>query len=161
LDNISRTKRKQAAEGLQDMGAQLVDLDVALLETLELPDDLKEAVAAARKIKSHGARKRQLQYIGRLMRQYDTEMVQVALQKMEGRQDQERRRFKRVERWRDELVSGDDVRLDWLLQNFAQIDQQQLRRLVGCARGLDSQMNPKEAGRKLFRLLSRLEGDGS
>jgi ribosome-associated protein len=159
LEKVSRTQKKKAAEGLQEMGEQLVDLDDAQLGALDLPNDLKEAVAAAKKIKSHGARRRQLQYIGRLMRDYDTNVVQEALEKIEARGDRERRRFKRVERWRDELVAGDDKRLHWLVENFTPIDQQQIHHLVDCARGLTSQINAKEAARKLFRLLSRLTGD--
>jgi ribosomal 50S subunit-associated protein YjgA (DUF615 family) len=56
-------------------------------------------------------------------------------------------------------VNGDEGRLNWLLANHPDIDQQQLNHLVNCARGVTTQMNAKEAARKLFRFLSRLEGE--
>jgi ribosome-associated protein len=158
LEKLSKTKKKKAAEYLQKVGEDLIALDDAQLEALDLPTDLKSAVSETRNFKSHGAYRRQLQFIGRLMRNYDTGTIQKALQKLAAKDDEERRRFKIVERWRDELVSGDMDRLNWLLANHPAIDQQQLNRLVSCARGVTTQMNAKEAARKLFRFLSRLEG---
>ena len=141
------------------MGEKLLDLPETQLESLELPNDLKAAVIAARKIKSHGALRRQLQYIGRLMRHCDSDAVQEALQELEAREDDERRRFKRVELWRDKLVAGDDALLSRLMENFSRADQLQLEYLVGCARGLTRPMDAKTAARKLFRFLSRLDSD--
>jgi ribosome-associated protein len=159
LEKLSRTKKKKAAEDLQKIGEDLVALDDVQLDVLDIPPDLKAAVLETRSFKSHGAYRRQLQYIGRLMRNYDTEIIQQALQKMSAKDDEKRRRFKIVERWRDELVNGDEGRLNWLLVNHPDIDQQQLNHLVNCARGVTTQMNAKEAARKLFRFLSRLEGE--
>ncbi len=153
MDKISRTKKKKAAQGLQKIGEQLVDLNGAQLDGLDLPPDLKEAVAETRKFKSHGARRRQLQYIGRLMRNCDAGVVQEALLKMAAKEDQNRRRFKLAERWRDELVGGDDDRRTWLLENFPAVDPQHLDHLISCARGVADQMNTKEAARQLFRFL--------
>ena len=81
MEKVSRTKRKRLAEALQQQGEQLLELDDAQVQALDLPLELKEAVIAARRTRSHGARRRQLQYIGRLMRNYDSEMVRTALQK--------------------------------------------------------------------------------
>ena len=159
MEKISRTKKKRAAENLQKIGEQLVALDMAQLEALDLPIDLKEAASEAHNFKSHGARRRQLQYIGRLMRNYDTEVVQEALLKLEAEADDKRRRFKMVKNWRDELVGGDEDRLSWLVDNFPALDQQQLNHLVNCARGVTTQLNAKEAARRLFRLLSKLQED--
>jgi ribosome-associated protein len=159
LEKLSKTKKKKAAENLQKMGEDLVALDEAQLEALDLPPDLKAAIGETRSFKSHGARRRQLQFIGRLMRNYDTGIIQQALQKMAAADEEKRRRFKIVERWRDELASGDEGRLNWLLANYRNIDAHQLNHLVNCARGVTTQMNAKEAARKLFRFLSRLEGE--
>jgi len=141
------------------MGEDLVALDDAQLDVLDLPSALKTAVCETRTFKSHGAYRRQLQYIGRLMRNYDTGIIQQALQKIAANDDEKRRHFKIVERWRDELVNGDEGRLKWLLANYPDIDQRQLHHLVNCARGVTTQMNAKQAARKLFRFLSRLMGE--
>ncbi len=79
----SKTQRKAAMHALQDLGVRLVELEprrlAVLASELELPDRLIEAVAQARGITAWGARKRQLQYIGRLMREVDPEPLQRAL----------------------------------------------------------------------------------
>jgi len=67
----SKSQRKRDAHALQVLGARLVELPPALLTRLELPDVLREAVLAMRGMPSHGARTRQIQYIGKLMRQLD------------------------------------------------------------------------------------------
>ena len=157
MEKISRTQKKKAAQALQKKGEQLVGLSDADFDALEIPDELREAVTLARKLTRHEARRRQLQYVGRLMREFGSEVIDEALQKIASREEARRRQFKIVERWRDELVSGDDERRQWLLENFPDIDSLQLEHLILSARGLRSQHNPKNAARKLFRFLSRLD----
>lgn len=157
MQRISRTQKKKAAQVLQKKGERLVALSDADFQLLEIPDELKEAMAMARKMTRHEARRRQLQYVGRLMREIDGEVIDEALGKIAAHEQSERRQFKIVERWRDELVSGDAERRQWLLENFPDIDAPQLERLILNARGLRSQHNPKNAARELFRFLSRLD----
>ena len=81
-DDKSRTRKKNEARALQRLGEQLVALPHGLLETMELPDELLTAIALARKIKSHGARRRQIQYIGVLMRHIDPQPIATALERI-------------------------------------------------------------------------------
>jgi ribosome-associated protein len=67
----SKTQRKREAHALQTLGIQLVALSIVQLARLELPEALHEAVVAAQRMRAHGARTRQMQYIGKLMRQLD------------------------------------------------------------------------------------------
>ena len=157
MEKVSRTQKKKAAENLQKVGERLAGLEDAQLEALDLPGELKQAVWELRRFKSHGARKRQLQYIGRLMRNYDTGIVQEALLQTDARQSEKRRQFKRLEHWRDELLAGDNRRVEWLVENYPGIDRDRLAFLVNCARGISTQMNAREAARKLFRFLSQLQ----
>lgn len=78
----SRTRKKNEDRALQRLGEQLVTLPPGRLKRLELPDELLEAVEFARKIKSHGARRRQIQYIGVLMRHIDPQPIQAALDRL-------------------------------------------------------------------------------
>jgi ribosome-associated protein len=78
-DYKSRTQKKNEAKALQRLGEQLVALPFSQLETMELPDKLLTAIESARKIKSHGARRRQIQYIGALMRHIDPQPIETAL----------------------------------------------------------------------------------
>jgi ribosome-associated protein len=71
----SKTQRKRDAHALQALGAQLVALSTAQLARLDLPESLHEAVVAAQRMRAHGARTRQMQYIGKLMRQLDPRVL--------------------------------------------------------------------------------------
>ncbi len=78
----SRTRRKNEDRALQRLGEQLVALPFGQLETMGLPDELLTAIECARKIRSHGARRRQIQYIGALMRHIDPEPIEIALERI-------------------------------------------------------------------------------
>lgn len=78
----SRTRKKNEARALQHLGEQLVALPFGQLETMELPDELLAAIEFANKIKSHGARRRQIQYIGALMRHIDPKPIETALKRI-------------------------------------------------------------------------------
>lgn len=81
----SRTQKKKEDRALQLLGEGLTALPPEQLATLELPEELAEAVAAARNIKSHGARRRQMQYIGTLMRHVDPQPIREALERLKKR----------------------------------------------------------------------------
>ena len=91
------------------------------------------------------------------MREMDNQQIDSALQALEAGQERQKRQFACVERWRDELVAGDDGRLDWISDNVPGVDRQQLARLVADARGSTNPAAVKTASRRLFRYLSGLE----
>jgi ribosome-associated protein len=159
MESPSRTKKKKIAQALQKLGERLVQLGDAQFAALSLPEALLEAVAMARQMKSHGAKRRQLQYIGRLMRAYDPADIEKALERITAGEDEKKRHFKRVERWRDELVDGDEERLAWLAEHCPSIDLQKLGELVGNAQTAHSDADKKKAGRLLFRYLTRVCAD--
>ncbi len=84
-DYKSRTQKKNEAKALQRLGEQLLALPLSQLETMEVPDELIKAIKSARKIKSHGARRRQIQYIGAIMRHIDPEPIKTALDRIKSR----------------------------------------------------------------------------
>ena len=81
-DNKSRTQKKKEDRALQRLGEQLVALPLGQLETMELPVELLAAIKLAHKIKSHSARRRQIQYIGTIMRYIDPQPIEAALQRI-------------------------------------------------------------------------------
>ncbi len=81
---------KKKAQALQRLGERLVALNEKQVKALVLPDELKEAVALVHEMKSHEARRRQLQYIGRLMREIDALAVEAAIAKLQSRENRER-----------------------------------------------------------------------
>jgi ribosome-associated protein len=84
-DDKSRTRKKNEDRALQRLGEQLAALPRVQLAAMELPDELLTAIESARKIKSHGARRRQMQYIGVLMRHIDLQPIQTALDRIQSK----------------------------------------------------------------------------
>ena len=76
----SRTQKKKEDQALQRLGEQLVALQPRLLANMDLPDELLENIKFARKIKSHGARRRQIRHIGALLRHMDSQPIETALE---------------------------------------------------------------------------------
>lgn len=154
----SRTQKKKAAEALQKTGEQLLSLRDAQLDALALPAELREALTAARAMRTRGARRRQLQYIGSLMRSIDADTLRRRLEAVTLQGHNEARRFKQVERWRDELVAGDPERREWLLAEYPQIDPNELAQLIQAAGPDKSAEQRRKAGKALFRYLRQFVG---
>jgi ribosome-associated protein len=149
---VSRTQKKHAVEELQKLGAALVELPLAHLETLALPAALFAAVCEAQRITSHGARRRQMQYIGKVMRKVDPEPVRAALAAVAGSSAAARAQQKRLESWRERLI-GDDEALTAYAGEHPGADLQSLRTLIRNARKEIAESKPPRAQRELFRVL--------
>ncbi len=101
----SKTRRKHAMHALQDLGESLVALDPKRLPELDLPERLVDAVLAARGIRAHEGRRRQIQYIGKLMRDIDPAPIQAVLDRWFAGVPVDQARFAAIERWRTELLA--------------------------------------------------------
>lgn len=151
-DLPSKTKKKQEMHALQKLGAALVELSAAHLAHMALPEDLARAVHEARRIRSHEARRRQLQLIGRLMRELDAAPIRAQLAAVEGGSAQERARHQRLEHWRARLMEDDDA-LTEFAGTHRVADLQNLRALLRSARKEQQEGKPPRAYRELFRVI--------
>jgi ribosome-associated protein len=151
-DKPSRTQKKKRAEALQKTGTQLLSLSEDQLRGLQLPPELIDAIMDARKMSSRGALRRQLQYIGSLMRQIDAVRLEQDLDRVTGQTRREVRSFRLAEQWRDELIAGDRERLTWLENNFSDMDADLLRRLIQEAAG-GAAVERRRSARAIFRYL--------
>ena len=149
---VSKTKQKQAMHELQALGEALLDLPQSQLDALGLPDALARALREAKTITSHGARRRQIQYIGRLMRDVDPAPVRERLALLRGESAQASARHKRLEQWRARLLE-DDTALTEFAALYPRADTQALRALIRNARREIAEHKPPRAQRELFRLL--------
>jgi len=152
----SRTQLKKEATALQGVGERLVRLSDDQLNRMNLPQSLREAIALVRGMKSHGARRRQLQYIGTLMRTVDIEPIETALLEIEQGAYRQAQAFHRIESWRDRLVAGEDQLMDKILQAYPLADRQRLGQLVRSARKKNSDIAGPKSARNLFRYLRSL-----
>jgi ribosome-associated protein len=154
----SKTQRKKEMLALQDLGAELLALPIVQLEAIEMDERLREALDEARRITAHGARKRQLQYVGKLLRALDTEPLQRALQLTRANRVQDAQAFHDVEQWRERILAGDDGLQSWL-SSYPGADSAQLHALVRDARrelhapGRPGVPAMSKARRALFRQL--------
>ena len=153
---VSKTRRKQEMHELQALGAALVELSEAQLRGLDLDEDLRRAVTEAKRISSHEARRRQLQYIGRLMRGLDPAPIRARLEAIEGSSAEAIARHKRLEQLRSRLLA-DDAALTDLVAARPGADAQALRTLIRNARREQKEGRPPRAFRELFRTLKSLE----
>ena len=141
---------------LQSLGAALVALPEAQLARMTLDSNLVQAVVEARRIRSHEAKRRQLQYIGRLMREIDPEPIRAQLAALEGSSAQAAAAHRRLEAWRERLLS-DDGALTRFAAEYPGTDLQELRSLIRNARKEAKEGKPPRAYREIFRVLKTIE----
>lgn len=162
VDRPSKSARKREAHELQGLGQALVELPADRLAALGIGDALRDAIGEYRRTRSHEGRRRQMQLIGKLMRNEDVEPLReaVASYKLGGARDA--LSLHRAERWRTELVADDEA-LDRWMAAHPQSDRQQLRALVRAARkdaGLPPEQRHGRAWRELFQSIKpQLDGD--
>lgn len=154
-DRPSKTQRKKAVHELQALGEELVELSEERLASLDLPERLREAVMEARRITAHEARRRQLQYIGKIMRTVDAEPIRAALDGWRGQAARLTAGHKRAEAWRERLLA-DDTALDELVAEYPAADVAQLSSLVSSALRERSAGQPPRAYRALYQALRSL-----
>jgi len=156
----SKTKRKHEMHALQELGVELVALDPARLASLALPEPLVDAIASARTIASHEGRRRQMQYVGRLMRDVDPAPIRAALAALDEPSREERERFASLERWRDRLLDEPDA-VQAFVEHYPDASRQTLHALVEGARAERARGAPPAKARLLFRELRRIVDHGS
>jgi ribosome-associated protein len=152
----SKTQLKQQSHDLQSLGAELAALPEDKLAALEMPDALRTAFAELRRIRTHEGRRRQMQYIGKLMRSADEATLREGVAAATVGSARETLALHEAERWRAELIAGDDALERWLRANPG-TDSQRLRSLVRAARrdavGLDAGARQPKSFRELFQFL--------
>jgi len=153
----SKSQRKRELDELKQLGCELITFSDDALRQLLLPETLLDALRTAQKVKAHGALKRQLQYIGKLLREVDTTPIREAIEARDRQDATHTREFHRLEALRDHLLTGDDAALDEVMALFPLADRQHLRKLARQARSEHDQKQPPRASRQLFRYLRELQ----
>lgn len=151
----SKTRKKKDMLALQDLGVQLVELNEQQLESMQLPDALLEAVLEAKRLSKHEARRRQMQFIGRLMRDIDAAPIRARFEQWLGQGREHTAQLHALERWREELLAGDPA-LQRFLQAYPGADSQKLRSLIRNARREQGASLPPRSYRELFRVLREM-----
>lgn len=132
----SKTELKRESAELQKLGEALLGLRADLMQRLQLPDKLVEALAEARRITNFEGKRRQMQYVGKLMRALDDaalQAIRAALDEQRQGSAHEALALHRAEQWRDRLIEEEDALAEWL-RAYPGTDTQQLRAAIRQAR---------------------------
>ncbi len=150
----SRSQKKRDSTALQKIGEELAALSPSQIASIPLSDSLRKAILEWQHITSHEGRRRQMQYIGRLMREEgDADVIRTALDKIKAGYSEEILSLKKVEQLRDKLMLASPTELDALLAQLPVEEHNILRDLISRAREERKHKHPPHAFRALFRRL--------
>ena len=157
ISNIqpSKSQKKRDMDGLKELSDRLTELSPDHLGKVE-NDQIREAVEAARKITKGNARKRQIQYIAKLLSRIDVGPIKNIIETLDASSAAYIQKFHQLEFWRERLVDGDSDALSEVLGTFPQTDRQQLRHLVRKASNERTIGQETTHFRRLFQFLKAL-----
>jgi ribosome-associated protein len=149
----SKSELKRQMHSRQKLGEKLTQLNPAQLATIPLDSTLREAMADYQRFKHKEARRRQLQFIGRLMRNVDVEAIEQAHELTQAGSEASKKIQHKLEQWRDRLIEEGDDAINEALVEFPQMDRQVVRQLVRDALKEKTNNKPPAAYRKLFQYI--------
>lgn len=154
----SKSQKKREMHELQDLGERLCALSEDQIRALDITPKLRGAALEAKRISSHEARRRHMQFMGKLVREDvdDAEALRAAMERIDQRRQGRDETFHRLENWRDRLVAGDDDLVEDIVAAHPAADRQRLRTLARNAASEAAAGKPPKAARTLFRYLREL-----
>lgn len=152
----SKSERKREMQALQELGEAIVKLSDGEFASIPLEGTLAEAIGVARRITSHEGLRRQMQFIGKLMRESDITAIEAAYQELQNGRQLLNQRFHLLEQLRDRLIEQGPNAIDAVTVDYPEADRQHLRQLITAAMKEREQQKPPAAARKLFKYLREL-----
>ncbi len=149
----SKSQLKREMQALQQLGEQIIAMSDAQRARFPLSDDLLAAVEETGRIKAREARRRHMQYVGKLMRGEDLDGIQAVFDEIENEKLRRDHAFHRLETWRDRLIEEGDPAVEAFVADFPDVDRQALRQLIRNARRERDQGKPPTNARRLFKLI--------
>jgi ribosome-associated protein len=152
----SKSERKREMTALQELGESIVKLSDGEFSTIPLDGELLAAINIARRLKSGEGLRRQLQYIGKLMRHVDVDAIRAAYDELQNGRQLRNQQFHALEQLRDEVIATGVPAMEKVLADYPNADRQHLRQLITAAAKERELQQPPAAARKLFRYLREL-----
>jgi ribosome-associated protein len=152
----SRSEQRRAALDVLELGGRLSELSDAQLSKLPIPDSLMPHILETRRITSHVAHKRQLQFLAKQMRREDDDVLDAIRDALDEKGEAARREvaaMHRIEDWRDRLLAGGDDVLSNFVEEFPAVDRQHLRQLLRNAGEEKKRNKPPRAFREIFHVV--------
>ncbi|MCJ8287339.1 ribosome biogenesis factor YjgA [Halomonas sp.] len=157
-DRPSKSQLKREMHELQALGERFIAMKPEERARFPLSDDLLRAIDETDRIRAREARRRHMQYVGKLMRKEDLEAIQAVFDDIEKAQVQRDHAFLRLEKWRDRLIEEGDDAVEPFLEDYPQADRQALRQLIRNARKEREQNKPPTNAKRLYKLLRDTAG---
>ena len=157
-DRPSKSQHKREMHELQALGERFIAMKPEERARFPLSDDLLRAIDETDRIRAREARRRHMQYVGKLMRKEDLEAIQAVFDDIEKAQVQRDHAFLRLEKWRDRLIEEGDDAVEPFLEDYPQADRQALRQLIRNARKEREQNKPPTNAKRLYKLLRDTAG---
>jgi ribosome-associated protein len=154
---VSKSQRRRDALEIKSLAHELINLGQSKLGQVPLDEMVRSAIMEARKMNSNGARKRQLQYVAKLLRRDDPEPILLALEKFDSEARELTGRQHRTEAWRDFLLGEGDPAIGELIRHRPDSDTQAIRQLVRNANREIARNKPPASARSLFRILREMD----
>jgi len=154
---VSKSQLKREAQEVTDLAQLLVDAKPGLLSKVPIPEEIEADLKLARKISSHIARKRQILFLAKKMRELDLEPIRKALTPDDAAHRQSVARMHAHEHWRDRIVAEGDSAIEDLMVDYPQADRQRLRQLARQANKEIAKGKPPVSGRAIYKLIGELE----
>jgi ribosome-associated protein len=154
----SKSEMKRQSDALQKLGEQLIEAPRDRVKRVPMPDELRDAILMCQTITNHEGKRRQVQFVGKLMRSLDEEevgVIQRTIESWKGTSRAEAAALHALERRRDKLLA-DDKALTQLLEEHPELDVQHLRTLIRNARKEQAENKPPKAYREIFQILKDL-----
>ena len=156
METPSKSQLKRDSQKLQTLGRQLVDMPEKSLQKFALEESLHRAICEARRLKSREAKRRQIQYIGKLMRTADLDAIQLTMDRLNHQSRTYRQQFANIEHWRQRIVDEGAPAIEALIGIYPHADRQQLRNLQRQADREQQHGKSPVASKKLFKYLRQL-----
>jgi ribosome-associated protein len=158
-EEISKSALKREMTALQELGVAIVKLSGGQFATIPLEGQLQEAILTARRLKSREGLRRQMQFIGKLMRSIDITGIETAYQQLLDGKRNKAKAFHAMEVLRDQLLEDGVSKIEEIIGLYPDADRQHLRQLVMQAAKEKSNNKPPAASRKLFKYLREVSGE--
>ena len=154
-EEISKTQLKKQSKDITSFGQAITLLNQNQLEQLNLPSDINNAIEDYKNIKSLSAKKRQLLFIGRLLRSTDLHEAFIQYEAIKNHSQLANQQFHLVEQWRDKLIQSPDAITEFINQ-FPKTDVQQLRSLIKNSINEIEKNKPLKSSRSLFKIIQSI-----
>ena len=149
---VSKTELKKDSKKIQQFGRKISELSINNIEAFKFPLNIYEAVVGLKNLKSNSAKKRQVQYLGKLLREFDLTHAFLVMKQLEVSSQKEIQRNHIIEVWRDKLLSNNDSITEFVGE-YPKIDRQLLRQTISNAQKEKKGNKPPKYSRQLFKLI--------